>query len=227
MKKMFLLLPLLLSSIVNANEDSTSKFNAYTQDIFVKIEIVAYSHEELSSQLDISLNDYNSESSGKQSIGITAGIEFPVSIENNFYSDTGVAYINKGASHTAQFFGHVIYKKNSWKFYAGGYFGTGIDKLRIDHITVSAPNKNAVTFDVDKTPSYFCTGFDIGTSYILNKHWTIDVKFQSDEKSYDSLSVDTQSMGINGSTTLSMLAAQEADINIVSTNLIVGVSYSF
>lgn len=110
------------------------KMSAYGDGWFVKVETIVAVHEEISSKLNIDVNDY-SESAGKVGVGIATGLEFKVLGFDHFYSDMGVEYINKGSSHTGEFFGHLVYKEAGWKLWAGGYFGGGIDKLKINSLT--------------------------------------------------------------------------------------------
>jgi len=202
-----LLLNLLTISVFFLNASANDNFNAYTQDFFIRAEVATIVDEKVKSDWGFSAKDLSTNRS-KNETTVFVGLEFPLSEENNMYSNIAVGIRHNGSFNAVLMNGQFVYKKGSWKASIGGYAGFGRN---------------------DTTPTVVLTGFEIGGAYIINKRWTIGLKAQWDERQYDlDAKFDhTQLTGMAPGTALKLLASEQSSDNIVAINAVVTLCYSF
>ena len=227
-----LLLSLLTISVFFLNASANDNFNAYTQDVFIRAEVATTLQEKVRSDWGFTADNL-SKNKSKNEVTILVGLEFPISEENNIYSNIATGVRHNGSFNAALLNGQFVYKKGSWKACFGGYFGFGIDKTGLNGFDIIVDKQTGgpktIHFTNDTTPTIVLTGFEIGSSYIFNKNFTLGVKMQWDERQYE---MDTkfdhnQLFGLSPSTTLNLLANEQSSDSIVAINAVVTLCYSF
>ena len=227
-----LLLNLLTISVFFLNASANDNFNAYTQDFFIRAEVATIVDEKVKSDWGFSAKDLSTNRS-KNETTVFVGLEFPLSEENNMYSNIAVGIRHNGSFNAVLMNGQFVYKKGSWKASIGGYAGFGRDKAGVDGFNLIVDQQvggtKTIHFTNDTTPTVVLTGFEIGGAYIINKRWTIGLKAQWDERQYDlDAKFDhTQLTGMAPGTALKLLASEQSSDNIVAINAVVTLSYSF
>ena len=227
-----LLLSLLTINIFLLNASANENFNAYTQDFFIRTEFATTVDEKVRSNWGFTADDL-SQNKSKNEVTILVGLEFPISEENNIYSNITTGIRHNGSFNAVLMNGQFVYKKGSWKASIGGYAGFGRDKTGIDGFNLivdqQAGGAKTIHFTNDTTPNVVLTGFEISGAYIINKRWTIGLKAQWDERQYDlDAKFDhTQLTGVAPGTALNLLASEQSSDNIVAINAVVTLSYSF
>ena len=180
-----LLLSLLTISVFFLNASANDNFNAYTQDFFVRAEVATTLDKKVRSDWGFTADDL-SKNRSKNEVTILIGLEFPVIEENHFYSNIAAGIRHNGSFNAALLNGQFVYKTGSWKAYIGGYFGFGIDETGMNGFDIIIDKQTGGTqtihFTNDTIPSVVLTGFEIGSSYIFNKNFTLGVKMQWDER---------------------------------------------
>ncbi len=91
-----LLLSLLTISVFFLNASTNDNFNAYTQDVFIRAEVATTLQEKVRSDWGFTANDL-SKNRSKNATTLLVGLEFPLSEENNMYSNIAVGIRHNGS----------------------------------------------------------------------------------------------------------------------------------
>lgn len=231
MKRTILKITMIGLCSASAHAARDDYYNAYMGDYFVKFDYSKAVSREMRSNWGFSEKDISKSGLGDD-LTMWFGFEFPVIERNHFYSNFALGYRHNGSFNAALFDGNIIYKKHSWKAYVGGYFGFGVDQAGMNGFTKKfdgTVGKQTVNFTNDDTPSVVISGFEIGVSYIVSKHWTAGVKFQLDQRDY-SMNVDydhSQLAGLKAGTILSLVDAEHSQDSVASSNVVANITYSF
>ena len=243
MKSILLTIFAVLTIVSNANadfqhpgtfgSDINDNFNAFTEDLFVKVEVAHRINEKTRSFFGFKSSDLSKEKND-QEITISTGMEFLVSAKNHFYSNFSVGYRHNGSFNAGIFDGQLIYKKRRWSFTVGGYFGAGRDQTSFKNFYVTVDQQNGagpktIKFTIDNHPTVFVGGFEVGCNYILTKRWTLGLKAQLDSRQYliNPKFNRNEIQTIYPDSALMLLQGENATDSIDTLNTVFSLTYSF